>query len=316
MFKEIGGYLELEHFNSKEYHSDLLALNSARNAFLYLLKSKKIKKVYIPYFLCDSVYLLCKQHGFEYDFYSINPDFTPKFSIELGSDEYLYVVNFFGQLSDDCLTELKNKYKNIIIDNVQAFFRKPLKNIDTLYCCRKFLGVPDGAYLSTDSILSEPLEIDKSKDRMIHLLGRFEESASEYYKVFQENENAFEDLPLRRMSKLTHNLLSAIDYDYVIKSRNRNFAVLQELLCDKNVLKPYCDNGAFCYPFYHKDGMEIKRELAKKSIYIPTLWPNATELKGTIESDYAENILPLPVDQRYDKEDMEYIVLQIKKCIT
>ena len=315
MAKEIGGYLELEHFNSKEYYPDLLALNSARNAFLYLLKAKKIKKVYIPYFLCDSVYLVCEQHGFEYDFYSINRDFTPNFSVKLGPDEYLYVVNFFGQLSDECLTELKNKHKNIIIDNVHAFFRKPLKNIDTLYCCRKFLGVPDGAYLSTDSILSEPLEIDKSKDRMIHLLGRFEESASGYYNVFQENENAFENLPLRRMSKLTHNFLCAIDYDSVIKARNRNFTVLQDLLSDKNTLVPHCDNGAFCYPFYHKDGMAIKRELAKKSIFIPTLWPNATELKGTLESDYAENILPLPVDQRYNADDMEYLAKEVLKYV-
>ena len=315
MTKEIGGYLELEHFNSSEYYPDLLALNSARNAFLYLLRAKKIKKVYIPSFLCDSVYLLCEQHGFAYEFYSINSDFTPKFSKKLGSDEYLYVVNFYGQLSDECLMRLKTEHKNIIVDNVHAFFRKPLENVDTLYCCRKFFGVPDGAYLSTKAVLNEPLETDKSKERMVHLLGRFEESASEYYKIFQANEHKFEELPLRTMSELTHNLLKAVNYKFVADTRNRNFETLQCLLGDNNFIQPHFNHGAYCYPLYSKNGMAIKKELAKKSIFIPTLWPNATELKGTLECDYAENILPLPVDQRYDLDDMKYLAKEVLKHV-
>ena len=311
MAKEIGGYFELERFHSKEYYSDLLALNSARNALQYLVKAKNIRKLYIPYFLCDSVYLLCDKYGYEYEFYSIKSDFTPDFNGELCADEYLYVVNFFGQLTDECLIELKKEYENIIVDNVQAFFRKPVSGIDTLYCCRKFFGVPDGAYLSTAAVLNEPLEKDKSKDRMTHILGRFEESASEYYKAFQENEHYYENMPLRTMSELTHNLLRAIDYDFVLSARSRNFEALHRLLGEKNLLTPRFNEGAYCYPLYIKNGMAIKKELAKKSIFVPTLWPNAAELKGTLECDYAENILPLPVDQRYTEEDMAYMAQEI-----
>ena len=53
--KEIGGYFELENLISNEYHKNLLALNSGRNALSYILKSKKIEKIYIPYYLCDSI---------------------------------------------------------------------------------------------------------------------------------------------------------------------------------------------------------------------------------------------------------------------
>ncbi|MBR3768526.1 MAG: hypothetical protein IKL10_09865 [Clostridia bacterium] len=315
MAKEIGGYLEFEHYNTSEYYSDLIALNTARNALLYLLIAKKIKKLYLPYFLCDSVYTLCEQNGFEYEFYSINPDFTPVFSEELGKDEYLYVVNFYGQLTDEGILNLKKKHENIILDNVQAFFRKPIENIDAIYCCRKFFGVPDGAYLSTDAVLSEPLETDKSKDRLVHLFGRFEESASEYYKKFQENEHTFENLPLRYMSELTHNLLRAVDYEFVASARSSNFRTLDNLLKDVNTIQPRFNDGAYCYPLYLKNGLSIKRELAKNNIFIPTLWPNAAELKGTLECDYAENILPLPVDQRYNAEDMEYLAKEVLKCI-
>ena len=39
------------------------------------------------------------------------------------------------------------------------------------------------------------------------------------------------------------------------------------------------------------------------------------ELKDTLEYDMALNILPLPCDQRYDEEDMEYMIGEIYKCL-
>ena len=58
--------------------------------------------------------------------------------------------------------------------------------------------------------------------------------------------------------------------------------------------------------------MRIKKELAAKKIYVPTLWPNVLDLEDSLEKDFAENILPLPCDQRYDAEDMEMIIKQLR----
>ena len=138
--KEIGGYLELELFKGKEYYSELVAVNSGRNALLYVLKAKNVKKLYIPYFLCESVSKMCKKEGYEYAYYNINADLTPDFDKELANEEYVYIVNYYGQLSDEKILSLKNKYKNIILDNVQAFFQKPIDGIDTVYSLRKFLS--------------------------------------------------------------------------------------------------------------------------------------------------------------------------------
>ena len=144
--KEIGGYFELEQFSGKEYYPDLIALNNARNALLYILKARKIKKIYIPYFLCDSVANICEREGYSYEYYSIDERFLPIFDKTLCPDEYLYIVNFYGQINNQTLKTLKQKYYNVIFDNVQAFFQKPVKGIDTIYSCRKFFGVPDGGY--------------------------------------------------------------------------------------------------------------------------------------------------------------------------
>lgn len=312
--KEIGGYFGLEQFCGREYYADLIAVNTARNALQYILKARKVKKLYIPYFLCASVSKLCEREGYAYEYYSINKEFLPVFAKTLADREYIYVVNFYGQIDDKTIGELKAKYRNVIFDNVQAFFQKPISGIDTIYSCRKFFGVSDGAYLSTDAEYKEVLEIDKSGARVKHLLGRFEGNAAEYYNDFKKNDEIFIDLPLRYMSKLTHNVLHAIDYDEVKRKRNQNFSFLEKQLAERNKLKLKKVDGPYCYPFYCGNGMELKRKLATNKIYVATLWPNVLCLDGTLEKDFAENILPLPCDQRYNEEDMKRIVEVILLC--
>lgn len=176
---EIGGYFGLEEFTGTEYYPDLVALNTGRNALAYLIRTKRIMKLYIPTYLCDSIYKLCEREGCVYEFYEIRKDFQPIFNKTLGINEWLYVVNYYGQVTNE--VELKEKYDRIIFDNVQAFFQIPVDGIDTIYLCRKFFGVPDGAYLATDKRIELP--IDTSKNRMTHILGRFEGTASEYYRI-------------------------------------------------------------------------------------------------------------------------------------
>lgn len=311
--REIGGYFELERFSGREYHEDLLALNNGRNALLYLLKARRIRRLYIPFFLCDSVSELCTRYGFAFRYYPIGPDFLPVFSETLNQGEYLYVVNYYGQISNEKLKELKLTYGNIIFDNIHAFFQRPLEGVDTLYSCRKFFGVPDGGYLATDALLEEDLARDVSGGRMKHILGRFEGKASDYYGDFKANDHSFRELPLGWMSELTHNLLRAVDYDRVRQKRNENYAALAAALGEKNKLSLSAPDGPYCYPFYVKNGMELKRKLAAEKIYVATLWPNVLELEGTMEKDYAENILPLPCDQRYAKQDMERMIEAIAR---
>lgn len=310
--KEIGGYFGLEQFSGKEYHSDLLALNNGRNALLYLLKARHIKKLFLPYFLCDSVSNLCDQYGYSYEYYSIDENFMPVFHKQLETDEFLYVVNFYGQISNRQVISLKEKHGNLIFDNIQAFFQKPVEDVDTVYSCRKFFGVPDGGYLSTTAVLPQSLPKDISKDRMRHILGRFEGNASDYYKDFKENDHSFAQLELRQMSDLTHNLLRGIDYDAIRRKRNENYAVLERYLSGENPLKLTAPDGPYCYPFYCKNGMQIKELLAQEKIYIATLWPNVLEMNAALEKDYAQNILPLPCDQRYDEADMLRICRALK----
>lgn len=305
---EIGGYIELQGLKSKEYHSGALALNLARNCLIYLIKAKNIKKIYLPYYMCSS--LEKTKYYCEVVYYKISDNFLPLYDKQMLDNEYIYIVNYFGQIKNSKIISLKNKYKNIIIDNVQAFFQRPVKGIDTIYSCRKFLGVSDGAYLYTDSRISEKIEIDYSIDRFKHLLGRAEKNAKIYFKDYQNNEKNLDNQPLLLMSRLTHILLGAIQYPKVKKIRTKNYRYLRENLEKYNGIKTKSIVGAYSYPFYTEHADKIRRKLIEENVYVPTLWPNVLELekKDAISYKFTKNILPLPLDQRYSKKDMDFII--------
>lgn len=314
--KEIGGYIELDTYRLPMLHDNAIKLNCGRNALAYLIETRNIKRIFMPKFMCNSCNEVLKKYGVEVKLYSIGLDFKPIIS-EQNTNDWLYVVNFYGQLSNDYLSVLKSKHINLIVDNAQAYFQMPVDGIDTLYTCRKFFGVADGAILYTDKQLERKLETDESYNRMNFLLGRFERTASEFYSEYAANNKMFAGEPIKKMSKLTDNLLHGVDYDFVKKHRTENFAYLHSKLKYKNKLQLSVSEGAFMYPFYIENGVELRKKLQLQKIYIPTLWPDVFDVCESSELEYnmAVNTLPLPVDQRYNEKDMIILVKEIHKCI-
>ena len=306
--KEIGGYIELDTYTGKMLHSDGIKLNCGRNALAYIIKAKNIKKLWMPKFMCDSCDKVLSDNQVDIEYYSIGLDFKP---VIKEWDGWLYVVNFYGQLSNEYLSSLGDR---IIVDNAQAYFQEPISGVDTLYTCRKFFGVADGAILYTDKFIKVE-EQDESFGRMHFLLGRYERFASEFYAEYVENNHFFRNQPIKTMSKLTENLLHGIDYEEVRKRRTQNFSYLHEKLYYVNMLNLSLPDGAFMYPLYIENGAELRKQLQTKKIFIPTLWPAVFNLCGEdeLEYDMAKNILPIPVDQRYGLEEMEYIINEIKR---
>lgn len=317
MKNEIGGYFELGPLRQTgEYYPSALALNTARNALIYLIRAKNIKKILLPRFLCSSVKAACQREAVSVEEYSIGKDWLPLDLPKNEEDCFLYLVNYYDQLSDQVIQNIKAQHENIILDHVQAFFHRAPKGIDTIYSCRKFFGVPDGAYLCTDTRLERPLKKDVSMDRMRHILGRLDgSSASDFYADFKKNDASFYDVDLLEMSQLTHVLLSAIDYDFAKEQREENYKILQDRLGEINGICLHSAAGPFAYPFYCKNGLQVKKKLAEKRIYVPTLWPGLSCEKDSLEQDFADNILPLPCDHRYTGFDMEYMVKELLSCI-
>ena len=316
--KEFGGYLELDQYHGKEYYPHFISLNCGRNCLAFLIESRKIEKVYLPYFLCDSVKHICQKYGVMSEHYHIDAAFKPVFKKILKESEFLYVVNYYGQLNDDYLKHLKARYSNLILDYTQACFQKPIENIDTIFTCRKYFGLADGAYLSTDCMPVREYPVDVSYDRMSFILGRYEHPASEFYEEYVKNNDYFNSQPIKYTSRLTKNLLKGIDYDFVKKRREENFDYLHYRLGGKNQLSIKRPEGPFSYPFLTENGYTIRKYLQDRNIYVAMLWPEVREICNEKMTEYrlASDILPLPIDQRYDQNDMRIIADTVLELVS
>lgn len=314
--KEIGGYFELELNKNREYHNNALKLNSGRNALLFILMNLKPRKIYLPYYICDSVLESVRKMNISIDFYEIQKDFEPKVPSNYKKNDSFLYVNYFG-INDSIVEKLSKKLKNLITDNSQAFFCKPYKT-PTFYSPRKFFGVPDGAYLYLDVYNVENLEREVSHHKCSHLLKRIDLNASDGYNDFKKSEQSFSNQPVKRMSKLTERLLCSIDYTFVKSKREENFIYLHENLNDLNELNLDLNklNGPMIYPFLiQKD--RLKTYLNKNKIYIATYWEDVLNKvkKEMYEYYLIKNLIALPIDQRYDINDMDKIIRKIREII-
>jgi len=308
--KEIGGYLELElDPRDREYHKGLVSLNTGRNALEYVLRTRGYSKVYIPHYHCEALITPMARLGQRYERYSINYNFEfDEFSIS--DDEAILYINYFG-LKDDYIKKLATKYKNLIVDNAHAFFSAPLPGVDTIYSCRKFFGVPDGAYLSTSRQIEQQLPHDTSFNRYEHLVGRRDQSATAHYAFYRDLEGRFDNEELKQMSHSTKRLLSSIDYDFARQRRQENFAFLHNELKGMNRLNITGTSEGMSYPLLAS--LELLHKLIKAKVYIGIYWPNVIRdmPPASIEYDLALNLISIPIDQRYDLSDMREIIKRI-----
>lgn len=315
----IGGYFELELPKNKVYHKKALALNTGRNAFEYVLRANRYKKVYLPYFTCEAVLEPLKKNGIKYGFYNINEYLEPLFNYDsIKNNEAFLYTNYFG-LKDAFIEKMATKIKNLIVDNSQALFAKPIKNIDTFYSPRKYVGVSDGAFLYCNKKLDFKLEKDISYKRMSHLLIRADISAESGYNDFNYNDNSLINQPIKLMSNLTEKILKSIDFDEISKIRKRNFTFLNDNLKDINLLSFDFEQHSvpMVFPFKTKDS-ELKSRLQKHKIYCASYWPNVLNWceSDSLEVEMTKEIVSLPIDQRYAKQDMCRIIKIIKNEYT
>lgn len=314
----IGGYFSLELPYGEEYHKNAIRLNTGRNCLEYILKARGYKKVYLPYYTCGVVLEPFMKLDIPYEFYHIDINFEIRDRFILTADEALLYVNYYG-LKQRYVEQLAEKIgERLIIDNTQAFYAKPIAGIDTFYTCRKFFGVPDGAYLYTEKKLDEDLEQDLSFDRMTSLTKRIDVGAEAGYADFREISHRLVGQPIKLMSNLTQRLMQGIDYKTVAKKRRENFQILHDVFGKKNNLELNLeeDSVPMVYPFFSSDERQ-REKLIENKVFVARYWPNVLEwtAKDDIEHLLAYQLQPLPIDQRYGEEDMKRIIYIIEEKI-
>ncbi|MBR5083901.1 MAG: hypothetical protein IKX33_04805 [Prevotella sp.] len=307
----IGGYFSLELPWHMEYHSQAIRLNTGRNALEYILKHKSYKRIYLPYYICEVVIEPLHRLGIDYVFYHINTNFELAEDILLGKDEALLYVNYYG-LKQTYIEQIAAYYgSQLIVDNTQAFYDRPINGIDTFYTCRKFFGVPDGAYAYTHLGNDSELDQDVSYNRMEFLCKRIDLSPEAGYRDFRLESAALAEQPVRRMSRLTQRLMLSIDYETAAQRRRANYTVLDQSLSNTNRLHfPLSDNDVpMIYPYLPSDE-NLHDFLISHKIYVAHYWPCVMQWCTINDIEYmlARDMVPIPCDQRYNSNDMQHII--------
>jgi hypothetical protein len=312
----IGGYFELELREGEEYHKNAIRLNTGRNALELILKIKQFRKVYIPYYTCDVILEPFVKLRIDHEFYYIDENLEPQFDYKcIKKNEGFLYINYFG-LKDSFVTKLSLNCRNLIIDNSQAFFAQPNAGIPTFYSCRKFFGVPDGAYLYLDGVDTTNFGTDISLDRISHLLKRIEYGANEGFDDFRKSENQLSGQPILLMSNLTKSILKNIDYEIVKKTRLENYLFLTNHLSGLNSLKLPLEEKSvpMIYPLF-SERLELKNRLLENMIFVATYWKHEINWvpTGNVEDYFAKQLIPIPIDQRYKQEQLETILKIIEQ---
>lgn len=320
MSREIGGYLELERYQGEPYHPGAVALNSARNCLAYLAELRGIERIVLPDLMCDAVSRTCEREGIAVRTFEVGEGFALPSELAVSEGEWLYVADYYGRLSCSEVERARSASGGrLVVDEVQGFFREPWAGVDTIYTCRKFFGVPDGAYLVTrdGSRLGRELPKGSSRARMAHVVGRMEDGSAEWYGAYRASEESIDAEPLAAMSETTRSLMAAVDFPFARRRREENYAILGKALGGRNRLAAGSPEGPYMYPLLVEDSAGLRDRLAEAGVFVPTLWPNvlADCPAPSWAHRYARDVLPLPVDQRYNRDDMEYVASCVKSVL-
>ncbi len=318
----MGGYFELADYEEGGIfpHQDGILLNTGRNALEYILRSiGDVSKIYLPYYTCEVVLEPLKKLNIPWEYYHINTQFEIADEIHPKKGEYIIANNYYG-IKDAYIQQLAERYgDHLIVDCAQAFFAKPIPGIKAFYSIRKYVGVADGgvAYLGNlpdDKV--EISEIERSEEHDSHLMKRKQFGAEAGFADYQANEKKLDNQPIRLMAINTKWILDHIDYDKVIKKRKANFQYLNDSLFDFNQLTlPTLDSFAcpMAYPFMMNTKNDLRNVLIENKVFVARYWPNIELLEDfELENELANNVIPIPCDQRYGVEEMNRIISVIK----
>ena len=318
---EIGSFIDLQLPADREFfrgNQNIARLNSGRAAIWHAFRLTGCKAIWLPYYQCDTVREFLNRKNCNIKYYHQDEFFVP-IDLNPQKDEAVLLVNYYGVMSKKRMESLARKYANPIIDNSQGFFAEPIDWAYNVYSARKFVGVPDGAYVIGKGAerYAEEYPQGYSSDTALFLLQRCEYGCEgKTYQSRMLNEHRIDSEDIMKMSELTRKLLNGTDYDYIQRKRRENFETAHELFREINILdaKRYYDSTCvpMVYPLVVEDDRLLQRLLDAKH-FQGHWWSYLLDESAADSFEYwiSRYIVPITIDQRYGRKELAYIRDQI-----
>lgn len=319
----------------KDYHA--VYTDSGRSALKILDKTLKKGIVLLPAYICESVIDVYKKDN-QIRFYKINRDMTidiDDLKSKMDSQvTVVYLMHYFGSVqNNEVLKYLENTKKKrgytIIEDTTHSIFTKKRTVGDYCVCSlRKWFPITDGGVLYTEKNVTDTFDMTEyqknyfvdSLEAMIlkkYYIQYGVDCNSIYREIFAKSEQRLDmQTEIYQISDISKSILECISITQLQEKRKKNYWQLKGKL--KNIpVKDVLSTDNFVplvYPVYVENRNQFRQYLMENKIYCAVHWP----LAGTgMENDsdavkIYENIISLPIDQRYESMHIEYLAQVIE----
>lgn len=327
---------------------DYVWMSTGRSATRLVLKSIEdrnpgIRKVaLLPPFTCHTVFEPFTEYRYEIHTLpmnmdlSINAEDVVRFQ-ELYNAGVVLVHRYFGFDTlpgfNQVVETLQGKGVIVIEDCTQCLYSSfPISEADYVVASiRKWCGVPDGGFaICKEGFLPhKPTQTDvrmvETKRIASELKYRYlfegEGDKPTFKAKYREAEEMIDNQGCNyAIGILSANIQAELDVEQLKKKRRENYKVLLEGIRDINGIKAVYntlpdDVVPLYFPLLVDNREKIQDLLADNDIYAPVVWPKADSCPAIdeIAEKIYKKILCIPIDQRYDVEDMQRIVEVINR---
>jgi len=231
----------------------------------------------------------------------MDKNLKPKKKIILKKNEYALLINYFG------IENIKKSKKNYIYDLSLSFFNTTNK-LDLFFnSARKFFCTSCGSFLSLKKFNNKIYSEEFNNKNII----------PKNYKQFKYNEEKQKITTKLFSNKYLDKNLIYQNFKKIKNIRKKNYSFFYNHLKNINLLKlTKKAHGPLYFPLLLNNGWQVRKALNKVKIYTPILWKNLKKIKQfSFEYYLAKNCIFLPIDQRYNIKDMNYIYTNLMKIL-
>ena len=346
--KIIGGDFELESIPSGLSEQDVFQTygvsgtwtTSGRSALAVILQhltNRGVTHVHLPAYLCSSILLPIKELGLTYSFYRVDHELAAHPESIEGSAVLL--IHYFGWLNKSTARireEAVHGSFHLIEDTTHAFLSdwqiSSAKSNLVFMTPRKFGPVPLGGWCSVDTAVRVPSQETEAMVwrsvaarlvRGLFLDKRFASSEVDAETFYLQALRAVElflnhnptDIGL---PQIAFDIIVGLNWDDISKRRRANWSCLHDLLDGQvdTILKTLPEDVVPLGYVINLQGRDrLRARLASHCIFCPVHWtlPNEVDPQMFPEAALLSNTcMTIPIDQRYDTDDMVRIAEVIK----
>jgi dTDP-4-amino-4,6-dideoxygalactose transaminase len=306
---------------------DVIRMINARSALWLLATKLKPKTVWIPSYTCDAVISAFEKAHAPVRFFPVDQRLRccdSDWIDHISRRDFVLRNHYFGSWNEDPSYTSVVRAGAIVIDDAAQALLTPAKDsvaVFTVNSPRKFMGVPDGAYLMGEpqsmAVIHESLSLEPPPPQWFQLSLSANRERSTFDRKggssewFEKSRQVEAEMPIGRysMSEFSQKHIETMtDFEEIAAKRRENYLSLLAKLAPY-ALMPFLDEHVvpIGFPVRVPERDAVIKKLFASNIFPPVHW----NLRDVVPATFTESHLlsreemTLPCDQRYGEVEME-----------